>query len=203
MAFDNANLGQYENLTYDQLWNKIAKDQFGVDAGPEGAHNAPTYVKLQTNMLTDQIRAQLQSPEYKATKTYSQFADTGGFSPQDLQSIRARAVNPIKGIYQNLTGDMNRQRALSGGYAPGFGAGLARIGREGTQAVGNATTNTEANIAGMTQQGKLAGAGGLAQIGQNMAQNNLQKQAQENQYGGFWNNFKKVMGVAAPIAAAF
>jgi hypothetical protein len=95
---------------------------------------------------------------------YSQFADTGGFSPQDLQNIRARALSPIKSIYANAQANVNRQKALQGGYSPGFGVMQSRMAREQGQATSDATTGVESNIAQMVQQGRLAGMGGMAGI---------------------------------------
>lgn len=95
---------------------------------------------------------------------YNQFAQTGGFSPQDLGAIRARALSPTRAAYTNAQRNVNRQRALQGGYAPGFGTLQARMAREQGQGLSDAATNAEAAIAQMVQQGKLAGLGGAANL---------------------------------------
>lgn len=95
---------------------------------------------------------------------YSQFADTGGFSPTDLQNIRARALSPVKAIYANAQANANRSKSLQGGYSPGMNVANARLAREQGQATSDAATGAESNIAQMVQQGKLAGMGGMSGI---------------------------------------
>lgn len=92
---------------------------------------------------------------------FQNFANTGGFSPQDLASIRARAISPTRGLYANMQADLSRQRNLQGGYAPGFATAQARLARQGGQQISDANVNANAAIAQMVQQGKLAGMQGL------------------------------------------
>lgn len=93
---------------------------------------------------------------------FQDFAKTGGFSAADLANIRARAVSPVRAIYANAQQNVNRQRALQGGYSPGFGVLQARMARQQGQGISDAATNAEASIAEMVQQGKLAGLQGMA-----------------------------------------
>ncbi len=92
---------------------------------------------------------------------FNEFADTGGYSPEDIQNMRARAVSPTRAIYANAERNLGRQRSLQGGYSPGYGTLMGRIAREGSQALSDASTNTEAALAEMKQRGKLAGTQGL------------------------------------------
>lgn len=92
------------------------------------------------------------------------FADTGGFSEGDKANIRSRAVSPIRSIYSSARQGLDRQRALQGGYSPGYATALGRFSREQGQLSSDAATNAEAAIAEMTQRGKLAGMGGMASI---------------------------------------
>lgn len=93
---------------------------------------------------------------------FQDFAKSGGFSASDLANIRARAVSPVRAVYQNAQQNVNRQRALQGGYSPGFGVLQARMAREQGQGISDAATNAEAGIAEMVQKGKLAGLQGMA-----------------------------------------
>jgi hypothetical protein len=93
---------------------------------------------------------------------FQDFAKTGGFSGGDLANIRARAVSPVRAVYQNAQQNVNRQRSLQGGYSPGFGVLQARMARQQGQGISDAATNAEASIAEMVQQGKLAGLQGMA-----------------------------------------
>jgi hypothetical protein len=93
---------------------------------------------------------------------FQDFAKTGGFSAADLANIRARAVSPVRAAYARAQEGVNRQRALQGGYSPGFGVLQARMARQQGQSASDAATNAEAAIAEMVQQGKLAGLQGMA-----------------------------------------
>lgn len=107
---------------------------------------------------------------------YSNFANTGGFSPQDLQNIRARAIAPTRSIYSNAQNEVQRQSVLGGMNAnPVL---QARLAREQSQGISDANINANAGIAQQVQQGKLAGFGGLGQVG--LAQS--AQEMQNNQY---------------------
>lgn len=97
------------------------------------------------------------------TNRFNQFADTGGYSNQDLSNIRARSNAPIQGMYAGANRDVDRQRALQGGYSPGYGVLKARLAREGSSAMSDAATNTEGMIAQLKNQGKQYGTSGLLQ----------------------------------------
>jgi hypothetical protein len=102
----------------------------------------------------------------KAIDTYSNFADTGGFSPEDINNIRARAVAPIRSINDRTNQEIQRQSAIRGtAYSPNTTAALAKANRDSAYATGDVSTNAEAMIAQLMQQGKLYGAGGLASTG--------------------------------------
>jgi len=92
---------------------------------------------------------------------FTNFAETGGYTPRDIGNIRARAVSPIRSMYAGANREVDRQRALQGGYSPGYGVLKARLAREGSSALSDATTNAEAMIAGLVNQGKQFGTSGL------------------------------------------
>src|SRR5437667_9108330 len=96
---------------------------------------------------------------------YGNFAQTGGFTPQQIQDLRARAIAPTRGIYQNMQDDLSRQRELTGGYMPNYGATAAKLARDASGQIGDINTAANAQIAQMVQQGQLAGLGGLSQTG--------------------------------------
>lgn len=93
-----------------------------------------------------------------ALSGYQNFADTGGFSPQDVQNIRARMIAPIRGVYSNAQRNVERAGRMG---ATNTAAAAAKMAREQGYATSDATTNAEAAIAEMLQKGKLAGLGGL------------------------------------------
>lgn len=151
----------------------------------------------------------ITGPYDQVQQGYSQFAQTGGFSPEDLANIRARAISPIRANYANAMRDVDRQRALQGGYSPGYGVLRQRMQREQGQAGAEATTAAEANIAQMVQSGKLAGLGGLAGLisrggGGGGGGDGADMTPVPEKKKGFWGKFgtglKKVGQVALPIA---
>ena len=93
---------------------------------------------------------------------YRDFSKTGGFSPMDISNMRSRAVSPVRAVYANAMQNVERQRALQGGYSPGFGALQSRMARERSSGTSDAAINAEAELAGQIQQGKLAGLSGMA-----------------------------------------
>ena len=95
---------------------------------------------------------------------YQNFQQTGGFSPQDLASIRARSVAPVRAAYGTANRNVARQKSLQGGYMPGQGTLQARLARESSSAMSDASTNAEAGIAEMVQRGKLAGLQGASSL---------------------------------------
>ena len=140
----------------------------------------------------------------QAAAGFSQFAQTGGFSPEDLANIRARALSPVRAVYSNAQREVNRQRSLQGGYSPGFGTLEARMAREQGQGISDAATGAEANIAQMVQQGKLAGLHGLASMGGGGGGGGVVPIAQPEKKRGFWGKLGGALGqvgqVALPIA---
>jgi len=93
---------------------------------------------------------------------YKDFAATGGFSPQDISNMRARAMSPLRASYSAASRNVDRQRALQGGYSPGYGVLQSRLAREQGQGMSDAARSAEADIAQMRQQGRLSGMAGMA-----------------------------------------
>jgi hypothetical protein len=97
---------------------------------------------------------------------YENFQKTGGYSPQDIGMIRQRMTSPIRSIYANANREVDRGKALSG-YSPNFNATKAKMAREASYAMGDATNNAEASIAQLVNQGKQFGLqGGTGLYGQ-------------------------------------
>lgn len=94
---------------------------------------------------------------------YQEFADTGGYSPEDTANMRSRAIAPTRAVYANAVRNVDRQRALQGGYSPGYNALQGRMAREQSQGLSDANTNVEAQLAEMKQRGRLAGISGMNQ----------------------------------------
>lgn len=146
-------------------------------------------------------------PNPEALAGFSEFAKTGGFSPEDLANIRARAISPVRATYANAEREVNRQRAIQGGYSPGFGVLQSRMAREQGQTAADAAENAEASIAQMVQQGRLQGLHGLASLptggggggGGGVAPTPTPLPTAPQQKG-FWGNFGDYAGMAGQVA---
>lgn len=97
---------------------------------------------------------------------YRGFAGDGGFSPDAIRDIRARAISPTRAIYANANRDISRQRTLQGGYSPNYTAAKSQMARNMSSQISDQNQNANAGIAQMQQQGRLAGLGGMLQTHQ-------------------------------------
>lgn len=113
-----------------------------------------------------------QSPEW--TDAHSRLrglSEDGGLNEADRGNLRARGTAPIRAVYGNMQQNMDRQRSLSGGGSANYNASSARMARESSESIAGATTNVEAQIAKMVQEGRLAATPALASMA--TSQNNL------------------------------
>lgn len=102
------------------------------------------------------------SPEMQQAMTgYKGFADTGGYSPTDIQELRARGVSPIRSVFSSFQRGLDKQKALGGGYSPNYGAVTAKLAREMPEQIAGQVSNVNAGLADSIRQGKLAGLSGL------------------------------------------
>lgn len=108
-----------------------------------------------------------RSPEMNsAMGTFKEFSDTGGYTPQQIQELRARGVSPIRSTFASAMQNLNRQKALQGGYSPNMTAAIARMqGALGSQ-LAEQTTNVNAGIAENQNKNRLSGASGLGGLSQ-------------------------------------
>lgn len=93
-----------------------------------------------------------------ALSSLRNLSETGGLNETEQGDLRARGVSPIRAMYATADRDMNRQRSLSGGYSPNFGAVTSRMARDQSSLISDATQNVNAGIAEMVQRGKLSAA---------------------------------------------
>lgn len=86
------------------------------------------------------------------------FMNTGGYSDQDVQELRARGMSPIRAAYGNTMRELDRARALGGnGGAPNYIAAASRAQRELPGQLADATTTVNAQLADAIRQGKMFG----------------------------------------------
>ena len=100
---------------------------------------------------------------------YQEFAQTGGYSPTDIQELRARGVSPIRSAYSNTMMELNRSRALGGaGGSPNYIAAASKAQREMPGQMADAMTGVNAKLAEDIRTGKLAGLAGEVNVGGTM-----------------------------------
>ncbi len=95
---------------------------------------------------------------------YTEFSQTGGYSPTDIANMRARGTAPVRAAYANAQRELGRGRALQGGYSPNAAAAQVKMAREQGQLGADAMQNVEAGLAEAKNRGRLAGLGGMAGI---------------------------------------
>lgn len=102
------------------------------------------------------------SDQAAATRNLGELATTGGYSPEGIAAIRARGISPIRSIYASANRDVDRQRALQGGYSPNYNAVKAKMARELSDTIANKTTDVEGMIAQNVAQNRLSAGGAYA-----------------------------------------
>jgi hypothetical protein len=135
---------------YDSLLNsaKNRQNQSPLNYTPVSA----TYQNYQPNFQYNR-----SSGLNNAITGLEDYAKTGGYSDSDVSNIRERGISPIRSIYANAQDDLRRQKVLSGGYSPNFGAVQAKLARQSSNQISDVTTKVNADIAKMVAEGKLSG----------------------------------------------
>ena len=100
-----------------------------------------------------------------ASQGYQNFASTGGITPGQQQLTRQQAQGNVSSIYDALNQNLSRQKAIQGGYSPGFGANEAQLARGASAASSNAVNSANLGLQQQITQNQLQGLGGLTSIG--------------------------------------
>lgn len=111
---------------------------------------------------TDEDMYKPQSYAYKPSdqamssiNNLQSLSQTGGYAPGDAANIRARAISPIRSIYSSAESNIDRNRTLRGS-STGYAATKAKLARDMSQQISDATTNAEASIAGDVARNKIS-----------------------------------------------
>lgn len=158
------NLGSYDDIMKN--YQTMFSNPFGTNAdgsaagGPGGGGFTPSQITAERIGWDPMFRGALGD----AIGHYGNFANTGGFSAQDIQDLRARAISPTRSIYSSAQTGLDRSRSLGGG-SPNYAAASAKMAREMAQAISDANVNANASIAEAVQKGKMFGASGLESAG--------------------------------------
>jgi len=142
---------------YDDIMSRF-KDIYNTSRGGGG----DTYTPYSADKATYNKSADTTS----ALANLKDLSETGGLSGADQQNLRARGISPIRSMYATAQRDMDRNRRLSGGYSPNFGAVTSKMTRDMSSQIADQMDNVNARIAEMVQSGKLSAAPNYASAAQ-------------------------------------
>lgn len=108
----------------------------------------------------------------------SDLSATGGYTPQGIADIRARDIAPTRSIYANAQQNVDRSRALGGGYSPNTNATQAQMARDESSQISDINTSANAGIAQNVAANRLAASGQYA--GAAASANAAKAQADQN-----------------------
>jgi hypothetical protein len=142
---------------YDDIMSRFKDIYNRANADPSGG-----YTPYQADLANYSKSADTTA----ALANLKDLTETGGLSAGDQQNLRARGVSPIRSMYATASRDMDRNRRLSGGYSPNFGAVTAKMTRDMSSQIADQMDKVNANIAEMVQSGKLSAAPNYASAAQ-------------------------------------
>ena len=158
---------------YDKImadYNNIIKSSESnpIKANPVPISRVESAPQVRYQQVNPQLSNYRQSEDVTGSlANLSNLATTGGYSEGDIQNIRERNLSPIRSIYANARENVNRQRALSGGYSPNFNAVQGKMARDEASQIGDYTTKTNADIAQNVVSNRLAAASPYASASAN------------------------------------
>lgn len=148
---------QNQYKLYNSAVGQDANDRSAIMKGYQDiANKAPAYIPMQAGSYTPAQGQYTESADLKdATSNLKGLSQSGGYSDQNLQDIRARSVSPIRAIYANAMREVDRNRRLQGGFSPNYNATKARMARDLSTQISDASQNVEGDIAGRQAEGRL------------------------------------------------
>ncbi len=138
---------------YDKIMAQYA------DLAKSYANNPISAASVSSPNVAPQTAQYSQSPDVTSSLSgLSDLATTGGYSDANIADIRARSISPTRSIYANAQQNVEREKALSGGYSPNFNAVQAKMARDEASQIGDINTNVNAGIAQNVASNKLIAA---------------------------------------------
>ncbi len=131
------------------------------------------YSKLFNSSPTSPISYSGSPDVTSALGNLKDLSTTGGYSDQNISDIRARGIAPIRAIYSQAQEGLNRQKAIQGGYSPGFGAASAKMAREQSNLISDKSTDINAGIAEAINRNRLAASSPYSSLASGEAGRNL------------------------------
>lgn len=160
----NQQAGDYDNImaAYQSLLNQAQNGPGGSGSGSSSSSGGP-FSPITAQQSTYSPTQYSQSAGFgDALSQMNNAAQTGGYSENDISSLRARGVSPIRAVYAQAQQNLARQKSLQGGYSPNYGALQSKMAREQSSLLSDKSTDVNAQIADMVAKGK---ASALSQYG--------------------------------------
>lgn len=163
-AAANTQASDYDKIMaqYDQLSQSFATNPLTAGTVTPSTVSAPANItapSVSYASVAPQTAKYQQSPDVTASLAdLSNLVATGGYSAADIQNIRERDISPIRSIYANAQQNVERAKALGGGYSPNFNAVTASMARDEANKIGDVTTAANAGIAQNVASNKIAAA---------------------------------------------
>lgn len=173
-------LGGYRKL-YENATG--GTDMFGGGGGG-GGYAAQTYNPVLANLerarlsgyvgeSADVARTLGKGGEWdpRIREGYGNFAETGGYSADDISNIRNRAASSSPAFYESVRNRMAQKARASGLNTGGlFDVASDRLTRESARGAAENSLNAELGLADAIRQGKLQGLSGLTGLDTSMNQ---------------------------------
>lgn len=132
------------------------------------------------------------------------YAQNGGYSDNDIYALRERGISPIRSIYAGANRDIDRGRALQGGFSPNYAATKAKMAREMSSQISDQMNNVNAGIAQNVATNKLGAASSYA--GNANAENSTRNQMKNqnlNYMGDALRGMTSLYGTTPALAQLF
>ena len=123
------------------------------------SQNPITSTNVTPSTIAPQTAPYQQSADVTSSLSkLSDLATTGGYTPQGIADIRARDISPTRGIYAQGQQELERNKAIGGGYSPNFAAATSQMARDESNQIAGIDTAANAGIAQNVAANRLAAA---------------------------------------------
>lgn len=144
---------------YDKIMAQYADLVKSFSANPAAPATIAPQAAVNYHPTTAQTTNYAQSGDVTSSLSdLKGLADTGGYSEADKANIRERDISPTRSIYANAQQNIERSKALSGGYSPSFNATTAQMTRDEADQIGGINVAANAGIAQNVAANKLSAA---------------------------------------------
>lgn len=138
---------------YDTIMKQYADFTANAAARPLTAQN------VSTGSIAPQTAGYQQSADVTSSLAgLKDLSATGGYTSQGIADIRERDISPTRSVYANAQQNVERQKALGGGYSPNYNATQEQMARDESNQIAGIDTAANAGIAQNVAANRLAAA---------------------------------------------